>query len=300
MPERVILLADRGFAPPAIVRDMDLSLIAGLNPRYEEAHRLLVLELDHGKANEMGSEQLEAFTKLCDLVDRVDEIRTLCTTSRRSSRNGRPIFIAGANVTERVGWDDARIKAHVIRQRALMERLRRLPLFHIVLTHGVTLGWGTEYVLTGDFALATRSATFGLPETGLGILPGARGTAELALAVGPAHALRLGCTGETIGAEEAARIGLVQEVVESVDAGMRRVHELADLVRRRSPTAVATYKRAMLAACGAPTDARLEIERRAYEHTVATGEAAVGRQHFAAIRDGGVPPWGPRRLPEDP
>jgi enoyl-CoA hydratase/carnithine racemase len=278
---------------------MDLSPIAGLNPRYEDGHRLLVLELDHGKANEMGSEQLDAFTKLCELVEKNDEVRTLCTTSRRSSKNGRPIFIAGANVTERVGWDDARIKAHVIRQRALMDRLRRLPVFNIVLTHGVTLGWGTEYLLTGDFALATDGATFGLPETGLGILPGARGTAELALAVGPAHALRLGCTGETIGAEEAVRIGLVQEVVESVDAGLRRVRELADLVRRRSPTAVATYKRAMLNACGVEPAARLEIERRAYEHTVATGEAAIGRQHFAAIRDGGVPPWGPRRLPEE-
>jgi enoyl-CoA hydratase/carnithine racemase len=279
---------------------MDLSAIAGLNPTYEDGHRVLVLELDHGKANEMGSEQLDAFTQLCELLENDDEVRTLCTTSRRSSRSGRPIFIAGANVTERVGWDDERIKAHVVRQRSLMERLRRLPLFHVVLTHGVTLGWGTEYVLTGDFALATRGATFGLPETGLGILPGARGTAELALAVGPAHALRLGCTGETIGADEAARIGLVQEVVESVDAGLRRVRELADLVRRRSPTAVATYKRAMLNACGAERHARLEIERRAYEHTVMTGEASIGRQHFAAIRDGGVPPWGPRRLPEEP
>ena len=278
---------------------MDLSPISGLNPRYEDGHRLLVLELDHGKANEMGSAQLDAFTNLCELVENNDEVRTLCTTSRRSSKNGRPIFIAGANVTERVGWDDARIKAHVIRQRALMDRLRRLPVFNIVLTHGVTLGWGTEYVLTGDFALATPGATFGLPETGLGILPGARGTAELMFAVGPAHALRLGCTGETIGADEAARIGLVQEVVDSVDAGLLRVRELADLVRRRSPTAVATYKRAMLRACGAEPAARLEIERRAYEHTVATGEAAIGRQHFAAIRDGGVPPWGSRRLPEE-
>jgi enoyl-CoA hydratase/carnithine racemase len=278
---------------------MDLSTIAGLNPTYEDEHRLLVLALDHGKANEMGTEQLDAFTRLCELVESREEIRTLCTTSRRSSRNGRPIFIAGANVTERVGWDDDRVKAHVVRQRALMDRLRRLPLFHVVLTHGVTLGWGTEYVLTGDFALATRTATFGLPETGLGILPGARGTAELALAVGPAHALRLGCTGETIGADEAARIGLVQEVVESVDAGLHRVRHLADLVRRRSPTAVATYKRAMLNACGAEPPVRLELERRAYEHTIFTGEAAIGRQHFASIREGGIPPWGPRHLPED-
>ena len=291
-------LADRGLSPPVIFRAMDLSPVEGLHPTFDEAHQLLVLELDHGKANEMGSDQLDAFARLCDLAEKHDEIRTLCTTSRRVSRKGKPIFIAGANVTERKGWDDARVKEHVIRQRALMERLRNLPLFHVVLSHGVTLGWGAEYVLVGDFVIATETATFGLPETGLGILPGARGTAELALMVGPAQALRLGCTGETVAANEAARIGLAQEVVASVDAGLQRVRELADLVRRRSPTAVATYKRAMLAALGVGSAERLEIERAAYEHTVESGDAAIGREHFADIIKGAAPPWGPRRLPE--
>ncbi len=275
---------------------MDLSSIEALHPRYDEEHALLVLELDHGKANEMGTAQLDALEALCALVEAEDSIRTLCTTSRRVSGRGKPIFISGANVTERVGWDDARVLQHVERQRQLMRRIRRLPLFHVVLTHGVTLGWGTEYVLTGDYAIATKTASFGLPETGLGILPGARGTAELALLVGPAHALRLGCTGETIDAEEAGRIGLVQEVVDDLDAGMRRMTALADLVIRRSPTAVATFKRALLDGLGADEAARLEVERRAYEHTVATGEAAVGRASFDAVRRGERPPWGPRRL----
>ncbi|MCA9659098.1 MAG: enoyl-CoA hydratase/isomerase family protein, partial [Myxococcales bacterium] len=133
-------------------------------------------------------------------------------------------------------------------------------------------------------------------ETGLGILPGARGTAELAQAIGPAQALRLGCTGEAVGGEEAARLGLVQELVADVDAGLTRVRALADLLRRRSPTAVAAFKRGLLDAQGRREAERLEIEAAAYERCVDSGEAAIGRANFAAIRAGEAPPWGPRVL----
>lgn len=275
---------------------MDLASIAALHPRYEDDHGLLILELDHGKANEMGSEQLSAFDALCELLEAEPAISCLCTTSRRVSKRGTPIFIAGANVTERVGWDDGRVKSHVIRQRELMRRLRHLPIFTTVLSHGVTLGWGAEFVLTADYALATPAASFALPETGLGILPGARGTAELAQALGVAQALRLGCTGESVGGAEAARIGLVQELVDDVEAGLTRVRALAKLLRRRSPTAVAAFKRALLNTQGNPEEHRLELERAAYERCVDSGEAAIGRENFSAIRAGEVPPWGPRVL----
>jgi enoyl-CoA hydratase/carnithine racemase len=274
---------------------MDLSSVDPFHPTFEPEHGLLVLTLDHGKANEMGVEQLDTLDRLCDLVERDPAIRCLVTTSRRVSGKGVPIFISGANVTERVGWDDERVKRHVVRQRALMRRVRRLPIFTVALSHGVTLGWGTEYVLTADYVLATPPATFGLPETGLGILPGARGTAELAQLVGAPQAMRLGAIGESIAASEALRIGLVQEVVADLDAGLARTRGLARQVARRSATAVAAFKLAVLDAAGRDEAARLELERRAYELCVDSGDAAIGRASFATIREGGVPSWGPRR-----
>lgn len=270
---------------------MNLDPIAALHPSYDANRRLLVLDLDHGKANEMGSEQLQAFAALCSLVEDDGTIMSLCTMSRRMSARGKPIFIAGANVTEREGWDDDRVKVHVRRQRSLMARLRRLPVFNMVLCHGVTLGWGTEYLLTADYTITTPTATFALPETSLGIIPGARGSAELSALVGPAHAMRLGCTGEVIDATEAARIGLVQESVADLDAGLARVHALAESTARRSPTAMAAFKRAAIDAMGRPAEERLEIEARAYETCVDHGDAAVGRASFAKIRNGEIPPW---------
>ena len=278
---------------------MDLSSISALHPQLDTERQLLVLVLDHGKANEIGGEQLAAFEALCDLIEdpaRAEPITCLCTTSRRVSKRGKPIFIAGANVTERVGWDDARVKAHVIRQRKLMQRLRRLPLFNVALSGGVTLGWGTEYMLTADYSLATAAASFALPETGLGIVPGARGTAELASLVGPAQALRLGCTGESIDAAEALRIGLVQELAADVDAGLARVHGLAERLRRRSPLAVASFKAALLDGLGRCEAERIDLEEAAYERCVELGEAAIGRASFAEIREGKTPAWGKHRL----
>ena len=274
---------------------MDLSELAPLHPTLDRDRGLLILDLDHGKANEIGSEQLAAFDALCALVESNDEVRTICTTSRRVSKRGTPIFIAGANVTERVDWDDARVKTHVRRQRALMRRIRRLPAFHIAVSHGVTLGWGTEYLLTADYVLATDAASFALPETGLGIIPGARGSAELARRIGPARALLMGCTGEPLNAATAREAGLVQEVVEDLEAGHARAAALADRVFTRSPTAVAAFKQALLDGQGVPEAERLEHEAVAYERCVDTGEAAIGRSAFAQIRAGERPKWGPRR-----
>lgn len=269
--------------------------LAPFHPQLDEARRLLILELDHGKANEMGSEQLGVFEAVCDYVEAAARtsapITCLCTTSRKTSKKGTPIFIAGANVTERVGWDDAAIKAHVIRQRTLMQRLRRLPLFHVVIATGITLGWGAEYLLTADWTIALPEASFGLPETGLGILPGARGSAELASLIGPAQAIRLGCTGETIDADEALRIGLVQQRCPDLASAKAKVHEFAERVRRRSPLAVALYKQAVLDGLGRPEAERLAIESAAYERCVESGQAAIGRANFELIVSGGTPVW---------
>ena len=65
---------------------MDLSSIEVLHPTHDPERHLLILELDHGKANEMGTAQLDAFEALCTLIEADDSIRTLCTTSRQIGR----------------------------------------------------------------------------------------------------------------------------------------------------------------------------------------------------------------------
>jgi len=269
---------------------------------YEHLHvsrdldgRLVRLRFEHGKANEVGSGVLDEIERLAQELESDPDAVALITWSERTSRRGTPIFVAGADVTERVGWDDERVKAHVRRQRQVLARLGSVPVFHVVVVNGVALGWGTEYLLTGDYAIACDPAVFGLPETGLGILPGAGGTTELQLRVGPSHALRLGMTGERIDADEAHRIGLVQERATDVPAALERAQALAELSARRSPSALKAFKSALQRSRGLSAEQRHELEARAYERCVDLGEAAIGRKHFAASRKGEPIPWGPKR-----
>lgn len=276
---------------------MDMPELEHLKLTCSEDGRTALLELDHGKANEMGSEQLRDFENLVAWLGSVDGPSTLVSFSRRRSSRGTPIFIAGANVTERRGWSEDEVKEHVRWQRRTLISLRKAPCFHIAVVEGVALGWGTEYLLTADYRMACDGAAFALPETGLGILPGAGGTSELVAHIGLAQTLRLGMTGERIDADEAARIGLVEERVRDVDAGLERAMALAELVSRRSPTALAAFKMAVHEANGLREEARVEAEARAYEHCVHHGDAAVGREYFAQIRAGEGVPWPPRQLP---
>lgn len=250
------------------------------------------LQLDHGKANEMGRAEIAGLESLCAWLEG-GRARVLVTWSRRVSSKGTPIFISGANVTERAGWAVADVKRHVRWQRAILARLRKAPVFHVAVIHGIALGWGTEFMLACDWRIATPEARFGLPETSLGIIPGAGGASELSRLIGMPQALRMGMTGEILDASEAHRIGLVDEVLPDVDLGLARARGMAENVRRRSPTSVATFKAAALAAVGRSEEERRRLEAEAYEHCVDTGEAAIGRANFAEITSGGQAPWGP-------
>ncbi len=256
---------------------------------------MLQININHGAVNEMGSEQLrdwEAVTR--HLTD--GGSRALITSSDKQTRSGKAVFIAGANVTERVGWSDDQVKAHVRWQRTTLAALRRVPAFHVTVVDGLALGWGTEFMLTADYRIATPAAKFALPETGIGILPGAGGTSELSRVVGPNQALRLGMTGERIDAAEALRIGLVDEVCDTADAAMARAEELASMAARRSPTAVGAFKQGVIASLSMDEASRTELEARSYELCVDAGEAAIGRANFKAITSGESVEWGPIQL----
>ena len=272
---------------------MDTSGFEHLKVSIEQEGHLVVVELDHGHANEMGRALVAEWARLVDLLES-GPARALLTFSRRFSRRGTPIFISGANVTERAEWTPDEVRAHVTWQRETLARLRRAPVFHIAVVDGVALGWGTEFLMTCDYRIAGPGASLALPETGLGIVPGAGGTAELWALIGVPQALRLGMTGERIDAEEALRIGLVQETVDSMDSGLARARSLCAAVARRSPTAVAAFKRGVLAAIGQDAGTRTDLEARAYALCVDSGEAARGRAAFKALLAGGAADWGPR------
>ena len=272
---------------------MPVISLNSLHPSQSSDGSVLRININHGAVNEMGSEELKDWSALTAHLEG-GTVGAMITTSDKVTRSGKAIFIAGANVTERVGWSDEQIKAHVRWQRTTLAGLRRAPVFHVTVVNGLALGWGTEFLLAADYRIATTASRFALPETGIGILPGAGGTSELSRIIGPNQALRLGMTGERISGEEALRIGLVDELFDTSGEAMVRAEELALLAARRSPTATAAFKKGVLASLSMGEEERTELEARAYEHCVDTGEAAIGRANFKAITGGEHVEWGPK------
>jgi enoyl-CoA hydratase/carnithine racemase len=268
---------------------VDLSELTQIKPSLVDEGRRLELRLDHGKVNACGSAVIADFERVAEIVRENRRIRSVLMYSEKVSSSGKGIFVAGADVTERMGWSDDQVIAHVRRQRDALLSLRALPVFSVVVVDGIALGLGTELMIAFDYRIAGPQARFALPETGLGIIPGALGSALLSSLIGANHALRMGCTGEEIDAGEAARIGLVDELQADGGLAVARGRALCELVTSRAPRAVAAFKSSVLD--GADLAARVAVERMRYESQVRNGDAARGREAFKEIREGRQPSW---------
>lgn len=154
-------------------------------------------------------------------------------------------FSVGSNIKEfeaTAEWiDSARIT-----ETKLAETIERGPVPVIAACNGHTLGGGLVMALACDFRIAGRSATFGFPEVKLGAMATSSGTQRLPLLVGRGHALRIMLTGQSIGAEEAYRIGLVEELVADDELETRAL-DIAQQIAAVSPKAVSASRRCVSA-----------------------------------------------------
>ena len=157
----------------------------------------------------------------------------------------------------------------------------RTPM--IAAVSGFALGGGCELALMCDMIVASETAEFGQPEITLGIIPGGGGTQRLARVMGKQHAMELVLTGRRITAEEAFRLGIVNQVT-SKKEWLSKAVELAQVVSRRPPIAVRLAKQAVLAAEETALTAGLDHERRLYEQAMATEDRVEGMQAFLEKR----------------
>jgi 3-hydroxyacyl-CoA dehydrogenase len=122
-------------------------------------------------------------------------------------------FIAGADITE-FGKPP---KAPALND--VLSEIENSPKPVVAAIHGTALGGGLEVALACHFRVAVKEAKLGLPEVKLGLLPGAGGTQRLPRAVGPELAVKMIVGGDPIGAAEALKNGLIEEIVEGPASG---------------------------------------------------------------------------------
>ena len=194
-------------------------------------------------------------------------------------------FIAGADIKamQALAARPEKIRAFTELGQSILRELEALPQPVIAAINGFALGGGLEVALACDLRIASSEARLGLPEVGLGILPGMGGTQRATRLAGRGVASELILTGDLIGAEEAARIGLVNRVV-SPSQLMETARRLADRIASRAPLAVARAKAAILATQQLSLDKGLAFEVECASEVMQSPDRVEGMQAFIEKR----------------
>ncbi|MDX6447429.1 MAG: enoyl-CoA hydratase [Blastocatellia bacterium] len=150
---------------------------------------------------------------------------------------GGKAFIAGADIGELATLTAVEAEDSTRDGQAVLDLIENLGKPVIAAVNGFALGGGCETAMACTIRIASENAKFGQPEVRLGIIPGAGGTQRLPRLIGKGRALKLILSGEIINAEEAHRIGLINEVVPSPDLITRAEAILAE-INSNAPLAV--------------------------------------------------------------
>src|ERR1700723_3881736 len=151
--------------------------------------------------------------------------------------SGEKAFAAGADIAEIANNTTVEAEEGTRRGQALTDLIENLGKPVIAAVNGFALGGGCELAMACTIRIAAESAKFGQPEVRLGVLPGYGGTQRLPRLVGKGRALQLILSGEMISAQEAYRIGLVNEIVPAVDL-ITRAEAILKKIAANPPIAV--------------------------------------------------------------
>jgi enoyl-CoA hydratase len=220
---------------------------------------------------------LEAFTALA----REPGVRCVILTGA-----GDKAFVAGADIKAMMAMTPAEAGALAAISHRLGEAIAGLPAPVIAAVNGFALGGGCELALCCDFIYAARSARFGLPEVGLGVIPGLGGTQRLPRRIGLARASELLFTGKVVDADEALRLGIANAVLEPGEL-LPRVRAVAEAIASRAPLAVAAAKRAAREGAELPLGPAIELERELFSSLFATADQKEGMRAFVEKRAAG-------------
>lgn len=197
---------------------------------------------------------------------------------------GEKAFCAGADLKERQGLTKDQVREIVRLYRTEFGALDRCSKPVIAAINGVALGGGLELALMADLRVAAPHAQIGLPETGLGIIPGAGGTQKLPRVIGEARAKEMILLGRRLTAEQALEWGLINRIA---PAGVSVVDEalaFAEPILKGAPIAQAAALEAIDAGLDADLATGMMLEILAYERTLVSEDRDEALRAFSEKR----------------
>jgi enoyl-CoA hydratase/carnithine racemase len=235
--------------------------------------------------NALSTDQLQQLGEAATELAADDQINVVIISSALDRA-----FCVGADLKERRGFDENDLR----RQRTVVQEtfgaLLKVPVPMLAAVDGFALGGGCELALSCDLIIASATAVFGLPEVGLGLVPGGGGTQLLPRRIGLNKAADLVLTGRRIGAEEAMRIGLADRLV-PMGTARQTALELAEEIATKSPISLRAAKRALRQGIDVDLGRGLEIESRAWEEAAFSADRVEGIEAFNQRRAPRWPSW---------
>jgi enoyl-CoA hydratase len=243
---------------------------------YEVRGRVAIISINRPEArNAVNGEVASGIEAAVDRLEADDEVWVGILAGRG------PVFSAGADLKAVAAGRMSELQTSRGGFGGLVRRERTKVL--IAAVDGPALAGGTELMLACDLVVASRAASFGIPEVKRSLVAGAGGLFRLPRALPPAIAMQLAVTGEPIGAEEAARFGLINELVEpggALDAALA----LADRITANAPIAVRLSRAVVRAATSANDDELWRLSARALAEVAKTDDFAEGPRAFIEKR----------------
>ena len=245
---------------------------------YEVEGQIGIITINRPKAlNALNSAVLDELDKTLDAVDQ-EAIRCLILTGA-----GEKSCVAGADIGEMSTLTKAEGEAFGKKGNEVFRKLETFPIPVIAAINGFALGGGCEISMSCDIRICSENAVFGQPEVGLGITPGFGGTQRLARIVGTGKAKEMIYGARNIKAEEAYRIGLVNNVYPAEEL-MPAAKKLASTIARNAPIAVRNCKRAINEGIQVDMDQAIVIEEKLFGSCFETCDQKEGMNAFLEKR----------------
>jgi enoyl-CoA hydratase len=228
--------------------------------------------------NALNTKCIEELHAALNLLEKNEKIRALIITG-----SGEKSFVAGADIKEIANLSPQEANLFSEKGQKVFRQLEIMRFPVIAAVNGFALGGGLELALSCDFIVASENAKLGLPEVGLGIMPGFGGTQRLPRAIGVGQARKMIYSGLPVDAKRAFEIGLVTDVVPLSEL-MDTARTLAKRISMQGPVAVCRSKEAIDKGLDTSLDEGLIIEREIFGDLFRTTDAREGTKAFVENR----------------